>query len=234
MTITGNPPKKGKPYGMNSRWFFVLQVAWDSISKLMPLILWFFAQECPGVLGGSNPPGVGWWMEEKVRFSWNWQFMDAWRTTFILTTWQVWACYLRILRERSQQTCCASETCWNNFSLSSQKKGDDWFSSTFPTFLLRHFDEGTRLEFVWNPSWPNSSWRPSIKKSAQENICLKSFKRIREVEFSFVWRFFFLIWGAKQGGNVWWHKNPRIKTVESRKQARFHRSDVTFIISTKS
>ena len=188
----------------------------------------------PWSFGGFQPWGVGWWMEEKVRFSWNWQFMDAWRTTFILTTWQVWACYLRILRERSQQTCCASETCWNNFSLSSQKKGDDWFSSTFPTFLLRHFDEGTRLEFVWNPSWPNSSWRPSIKKSAQENICLKSFKRIREVEFSFVWRFCFLIWGAKQGGNVWWHKNPRIKTVESRKQARFHRSDVTFIISTKS
>ena len=110
MTITGNPPKKGNPYGMKSRWFFVLQVAWDSISKLMPLILWFFAQECPGVWGFQPPRG---WLVNggKGKFFLKLTIHRCLEDYFHSHNLAGVSLYLRILRERSQQIYSASETC---------------------------------------------------------------------------------------------------------------------------
>lgn len=180
MTITGNPPKKGNPYGMKSRWFFVLQVAWDSISKLMPLILWFFAQECPGVWGFQPPRG---WLVNggKGKFFLKLTIHRCLEDYFHSHNLAGVSLYLRILRERSQQIYCASETCWNIFHFPPKKREMIDFHPHFPhsffDILMKVPDWslcGTLLDRILREG-------REIQKSAQtKNICLKSFKRIPE------------------------------------------------------
>ena len=123
--------------------------------------------------------------------------------------------YLRILRERSQQIYCASETCWNIFHF-LPKKGRWLIPSTFP-HSKRHmwrYQIGVCVEPFLTEFFVKVV-QPEIRP--KKNICLKSLNRIREVEFSFVWKVFFIDLGGQTGGKRVVTPKPRIKTVETRK-----------------
>ena len=228
-------PEKGNPYGpmgwspvgfLSCRWHGIPSASWChwSCGSLHKSALEF---------RGFQPPQglVGEWRKREV-------FPEIANSSMLLEDYfhshnlAGESLYLRILRERSQQIYCASETCWNIFHFPPQK-GRWLIPSTFP-HSKRHmwrYQIGVCVEPFLTEFFVKVV-QPEIRP--KKNICLKSLNRIREVEFSFVWKVFFIDLGGQTGGKRVVTPKPRIKTVETRKGARFHRSDVTFIISTKS
>lgn len=132
-------PKKGNPMGWTPMVFcpaggmgFHQQV--DAID-LVVLCTRVPCEKKTGDSRGSSPPGVGWWTEERVRFYWNWQLIDVWRYTFILTTWQVWACIYRKKGEKPADL-LRIRNMLGNFPLPSPKREmiDSIHIPTIPRF----------------------------------------------------------------------------------------------------